>query len=319
MTRKVDAPRDQAIAKGADHTNRVGTNGQVHCSFPPPDLGDHAIEYGSHGWPVFPLSGKIPAIKGGHGVKDATTDLDQITAWWGGRYAGCNIGIRPPDSVIVLDIDPRHGGDETLAALEAETSPLPVTLTTVSGRGDGGKHLYFRRPAGKLKNRLGDGIDLKTSAGYVVAAPSIHPDTGQPYRRIDHPVAAPPPWLAALLRPRQPVFAPVVRPHLTYTGPPVADEYSSAATWPEILGPHGWRCLDPDPDADGARWRHPNATSTWSATIKYELLFVYSPNTPFEVTEHSDPHGYTKFRAYAVLNHGGDQRAAARELSTKAR
>ena len=40
-----------------------------------------ALEYARMGWPVFPLNGKIP-FKGSHGVKDATTDLDQIRKWW---------------------------------------------------------------------------------------------------------------------------------------------------------------------------------------------------------------------------------------------
>jgi hypothetical protein len=42
------------------------------------------------------------------------------------------------------------------------------------------------------------------------------------------------------------------------------------------------------------------------------LLFVYSTNTPFEPTEAGRPHGYTRFRAWAVLEHGGDLSAAAR-------
>jgi hypothetical protein len=34
----------------------------------------------------------------------------------------------------------------------------------------------------------------------------------------------------------------------------------------------------------------------------------------FDVTEPSNPKGYTRFRAYALLEHGGDMRAAARHL-----
>jgi hypothetical protein len=70
----------------------------------------------------------------------------------------------------------------------------------------------------------------------------------------------------------------------------------------------------PNPDADGARWRHPGATNPKSATIRHGLLFVYSQATPFQPTEPGQPHGYSKFRAYAVLEHGGDQRAAAQAL-----
>jgi hypothetical protein len=103
------------------------------------------------------------------------------------------------------------------------------------------------------------------------------------------------------------------------TGPSIADDYCSSVSWADILQPHGWRFLDADPDADGSRWLHPAATSSCSATVRNGCLFVYSPNTPFEVTESSQPKGYTKFRAYAVLEHGGDMKAAARALKGGAR
>jgi hypothetical protein len=45
---------------------------------------------------------------------------------------------------------------------------------------------------------------------------------------------------------------------------------------------------------------------------------VYSQATPFEPTEAGAPHGYTRFRAYAVLNHAGDLHAAARTLRSEA-
>jgi hypothetical protein len=69
---------------------------------------------------------------------------------------------------------------------------------------------------------------------------------------------------------------------------------------------YGWTC--PDPDPDGARWRHPGASNPKSATIRHGLLFVYSQATPFQPTEPGAPHGYSKFRAWAVLEHHGDQR-----------
>lgn len=163
---------------------------------------DAALEYARHHWSVFPLRGKIPAIPNGHGVLDATTDPDRITEWWSGRYAGCNIGGRIPPSMFVIDLDPRNGGLGSLAALRERYGALPDTLTTLSGRRDGGWHRFYRRPPGKLSAaRLGPGIDIKTSTGYVVVAPSIHPDTGKPYVRIDDPVVAPPPWLVRLLLP----------------------------------------------------------------------------------------------------------------------
>jgi len=148
----------------------------------------------------------------------------------------------------------------------------------------------------------------------VVLPPSIHPDTGKPYIRIEAPVAAPPDWLIALLRPEP---APPPRPRRSssmFTGPSIADQFAAATSWTDILTPHSWTCLSADPDADGARWLHPTATSSCSATIRYGCLFVYSTNTPFNITESGDRHGYTKFRAFAVLDHGGDMSAAARAL-----
>ncbi len=302
------------------------------------NIGTHAIEYAINNWPIIPLNGKLPAIpnphpKGsrerqechgecghhGHGVHDATTDVTTIASWWGGQYSGCNIGGRVPAAMFVLDVDPRNCGDRSIAALEQRHAPLPETLMTVSGRGDGGRHLFYRRPPGKLSaKRLGPGLDIKTSSGYVVLAPSIHPDTGQPYTRIDHAVAAPPVWLIELLAPQRRSAAPRT-PRLfgAFTGPSVADMFSDNASWADILEPHGWDCLDHDPDADEARWRHPSATAAWSATIRYGCLFVYSTNTTFHVTEPGDAHGYTRFRAYAVLNHNGDLRAAARALTRR--
>jgi hypothetical protein len=272
----------------------------------------HAVEYAVNHWAVFPLRGKIPAIAGGHGVLDATTDVDQVIEWWRGRYKGCNIGARVPASMFVLDVD----NLDALAALERQHGRLPETLTTLSGRAAGGKHMYFRLPQGKISHRrLPDGIEIKTSSGYTVQAPSVHPDTGKVYTRIDKLVVAPPAWLVDLLLPERKTLAePRRHLHSTYTGPSIADEFAVKASWAMILDLHGWTCIDADGDADGARWRHPSATTSWSATVKNGCLFVYSPNTPFDTTEPGHPRGYTKFRAYAVLDHNGDLSAAARAL-----
>jgi hypothetical protein len=221
--------------------------------------------------------------------------------------------------MLMIDIDPRHGGHKSWAALEKKYGRFPECLMTFSGRGDGGAHLYVRRPPGRISaHRLGRGIDLKTSNGYAVMAPSVHPDTGKPYVRVEGPVPAPPDWFVELVTMR-PAPSPKSRQSRLVglsrctSGSPV-EAFSEAASWDDILASHGWTCLDPDPDEDGARWLHPYATSSCSATICNECLFVYSTNTPFEVTESGCPRGYTKFRAYAVLNHGGDMSAAARTI-----
>lgn len=279
-------------------------------------LRNQAIKLAGHGWAVFPLWGKIPAISkrdGGNGVLDATTDPAQVAAWWR-AWPEANIGLAIPHTVLVIDIDPRHDGHLSLAAHEAAHTELPTTMAAYSGRGDGGRHLYFRRPAGRLTStRLGNGVDLKLSGGYVVAPPSIHPDTGRPYRWDLAPVAAAPGWLVDLLKVNRATAATRrYQPRAFGSLRPVTNgTLASGSAWVDILGPHGWRCLDADGDANGARWLHPDATSGCSATVRHGCLFVYSTNTVFKVTDAGSPHGYTKARASAALGQARDQGAAS--------
>ena len=144
------------------------------------DIGTRAIEYATRNWPVIPLRGKVPAIpsphprgvrcKGdcglpGHGVLDATTELGAVISWWAGDYGGCNIGVRVPSAMIVLDIDVWKGGGESWAKLEREHGTFPHCLTTLSGHGDGSRHLFMRRPGNRLSTaKLGPGIDLARTA-----------------------------------------------------------------------------------------------------------------------------------------------------------
>jgi hypothetical protein len=304
------------------------------------------MAYAAAGYEVFPLRGKLPlgncpqceprspryrphpAGECGHelchGLYAATSDPDRVRRWWAHRPQA-NVGARVPASLLVLDVDPRHGGQERLVQLEREHGPLPPTRTSVSGRGDGGRHLWFLHPGGRLSAaRLGAGLDLKTHTGYVLLPPSRHPATGRPYQWADPAVdpASLPARLAGLLTP-PPATAPVPASRRARAPAPmgdsVAERFNAHVSWAEVLGSHGWTCPDPDPDADGARWRHPAASNPKSATIRHGLLFVYSAATPFQPTEAGDPHGYSKFRAYAVLNYGGDLRATARALRSEAR
>jgi Bifunctional DNA primase/polymerase, N-terminal len=165
-----------------------------------------ALDLATQGWAVFPchprdigeeVKAKAPLTA--HGFHDATTNLDQIRRWWR-RWPDAMIGARVPDQFIVVDVDPRNGGNlGELAYLAGER--LDGTLTVWSGRGDGGHHLYYQRPAGELtRARLPKGIDLKIK-GYCIVPPSVHPVSGQPYR-WDHQAVSPMPLgLKDLLRP----------------------------------------------------------------------------------------------------------------------
>jgi len=141
-----------------------------------------ALEVAAAAWEVFPCKwtgpyAKAPMTINGH--LNATTDPDKIKIWWT-KWPNAMIGAKVPDSLLVIDLDPRNGGD--LEKLVALVGDLPPTLTVWSGRNDGGRHLYFLRPYGPLTStRLPQGIDLKVN-GYCIVPPSIHPATGLPYR-----------------------------------------------------------------------------------------------------------------------------------------
>jgi Bifunctional DNA primase/polymerase, N-terminal/Primase C terminal 1 (PriCT-1) len=90
--------------------------------------------------------------------------------------------------VIVVDIDPRHEGNETLAERERDNGPLPDTWETLTG--GGGRHLWFRHPGiARIPNSagvIGPGIDVRGDGGFVVAPPSIH-ESGRRYAwDVDH-------------------------------------------------------------------------------------------------------------------------------------
>lgn len=160
-----------------------------------------ALELAALGWRVFPLNGKQPATR--HGFHDASDDYDVIDAWWT-RMPDANIGIALPPGIIVLDIDPRHGGTAGLSALTREHGQLPETAVVITGRRDGGSHIYLNCPTERLTQaRLPDGVDLRAGGKhYVVAPPSLHPDTGWEYEWFnpDVPIATAPRWVVDLLR-----------------------------------------------------------------------------------------------------------------------
>jgi hypothetical protein len=172
--------------------------------FPSQDNYSAALELASKGWAVFPCQwrgdkAKSPLLP--HGHLEASRDEALITEWWA-RWPLAMIGAPVPESLLVLDIDPRNGG--ALSTLQEACGPLPDTLTVWSGRGDGGRHLYFRRPAGELTaTRLPEGIDLK-ARGYCILPPSIHPASGQPYTwEAREPAVLPRALRELILKPRR--------------------------------------------------------------------------------------------------------------------
>lgn len=133
----------------------------------------------------------------GHGLHDATTDPAQVAEWLA-RYPRCNWGIRPPVGVLVLDVDPRNGGDVELAKLTARHGALPATLTARTGSGGFHHWLTYNGPT---RGKLCTGVDVKTNSGYLVAPPSVH-IAGGTYEWIDRSSAAyAPAWVKNIMNP----------------------------------------------------------------------------------------------------------------------
>jgi len=309
----------------------------------PEPLLEHALAYAARGLEVFPLKpGKQPYTKSG--MLDATTNAQQIVAWWT-RWPNALIGCRVPEGRIILDIDPRKNGQATWDALQEHYGPFELGRVHASGRGDGGAHYWFVLPNdielsikgldewahengcgqailksdGTPSHKWTCGIDLLTHTHrYSILPPSPHEATGKPYTWTSTISATPlPDVLRHLLTKPEPEPPIGDRPHLTVVNDDSpADWYSRNADYNDILPPHGWTLVSGDGNSDGSKWKHPTASSDWSATIRHGLLFVHSTSTVFDETSEGDPHGYTRFRAYALLEHDGDLSAAARTVNT---
>jgi hypothetical protein len=138
-----------------------------------------ALAYVARGVPVFPVLPNAKSPLSAHGFKDATTDAQQVRAWWGASPLA-NIGMPTgtTSGIFVVDVDPRNGGDVEWAMLVAQNGePVTRRVRTPSG----GIHLYFRCPAAGIKTRahIRPGIDVRGDGGYVVVPPSVV--DGNPY------------------------------------------------------------------------------------------------------------------------------------------
>lgn len=151
-----------------------------------------ALKYAGVGMPVFPLKPGTKVPMTSSGFLDATTDPLVVGKWWA-RWPDANIGYAIPEGQVVVDIDPRNGGRETIAAL-----PYGFPKTLHAATAGGGDHLFFSiDPDASLKKTLGPGVDLKLGGrGYVVLAPSVIEGGGR-YSWVGderYPLAAFPTW-----------------------------------------------------------------------------------------------------------------------------
>jgi hypothetical protein len=192
-----------------------------------------------------------------------------VEDWWR-QWPAANIGVVTGgvSGVVVLDVDPRNGGDASLAEMERRFGALAPTPEVRTG--GGGRHLWFRAPEPAVLSRVVlPGLDLKGEGGVVIVPPSVHPSgarsTWVPGRDPDTvPLGAAPAWFVDA-----PTSGPDARPDGDTVGAVVRTPVERAtfgALWAQagVLitpGDHQYLCpFHPDHhpslhvDADGCRW-----------------------------------------------------------------
>ncbi len=140
------------------------------------------------GWPVFqlPHKDKFPPPPGTTGWSGVDADVRQIDRF----TKNANVGLRMPHGVMGIDVDhyDKKSGGTTLLELEARLGALPESPVLTS-RDDGVSGIrFFSVPQDTvLTGVLGPGIEvIQRHHRYAVAAGSVHPKTGKPYRWLFH-------------------------------------------------------------------------------------------------------------------------------------
>ena len=248
-------------------------------------LGATALDYAHHGWAVVPVhtvsrgrcscgraacpsAGKHPRVPWAE-FQRAAPRVQVIEGWWR-QWPDSNIGVVTGgvSGVVVLDVDPRNGGDASLAEMEQRFGALPLTPEVRTG--GGGRHLWFRAPRQAVPSRVVlPGLDVKGEGGVVIVPPSVHPSGARyawaPGRDPETvPLGAAPSWFVdapASGRYEQPGDDTVGADVRTPT-----ERATFAALWAQAgvvitPGDHQYLCpFHPDHhpslhvDADGCRW-----------------------------------------------------------------
>ncbi|MCI0701616.1 MAG: bifunctional DNA primase/polymerase [Planctomycetia bacterium] len=303
-----------------------------------------ATAYRDLGVSTFPVKtdgSKEPAFAGWREYAERLPTLDELKRWHS-RPNRHGIGVAggvASGNLAVFDFETWaafiHWGG-SLAAVDREH----LARCPVIGTPGGGAHVYVRlvepMKGCKLARTVAGEtlIEIRGCQHYVVAPGS--PPVCHPLRRsyrllrpgwLDGEPFEPMPldvWhgltvLAAELNEySRPAAREVVgdRPASAATGDRPGDDFNQRIQWGDILTPHGWKVYRST--AGATYWCRPGKSPAGvSASTGFcrglsgrDLLYVFSTSAaPFDAET-----CYSRFAAYALLNHHGDFKAATRAL-----
>ena len=281
-----------------------------------------AAKYTAHGWTVAPKhpTQKRPLIQGWQHFSSKTPS-EVCDMWARHPSEGVCIVTGPASNLLVLDIDPKDGGDDTLNRFEDQHGELPATPVVKTP--SGGLHYYFNYPDdgstwGNTASKIGPGVDTRGQGGQVVAPPTAGYDwivTPE-----EEPVADAPAWLLDLLKETPDTAAAPAPPSTPVLGVTVLDDrpgdrYNRDHDWATTLTSDGWAHHHTD-QAGCDYWTRPgkDPREGWSATTGHDgsaNLHVFTGSVPFLQAEE----WYTPLGYLAARDHGGDMSAAARTLA----
>lgn len=131
---------------------------------------------------ILPCRGKEPAVLNWKPLCQQRASRELVTQWY---EAGLlqNVGViggAVSGGLVMIDLD----GWAAVNAFQAKFPALVDTYTVTSGSGKG-QHVYLYArdipPTTRLTGGKVGNIELRSEGAYVIAPPSLHPDTGREY------------------------------------------------------------------------------------------------------------------------------------------
>lgn len=263
------------------------------------------------------------------------TQADLERTWHPGHGLGVRCGQwstpRPGHGLIILDIDAKHCPYAHAEPFEfLGRFAWPDGFPQVLSGSILGQHWWFACPLDRLPPQANTllaksprevtpglpewSIEVLSTGKQVAIPPTCHPETGLAYQWMT-PIEGEIPLLPQSILnalPQEPLqrTPPARQASISRTGPSVADAFRAVA-WAEILEPHGWRYVRTHGEHD--YWVRPGKEGREgiSASTVGDVFYCFSTSTGFDAQM-----GYTKFSVYALLNHAGNQSAAAKALAT---